>query len=349
MPIFTPQQLIDWASDTLQLAGSLENEARLVAENLIEANLKGHDSHGIGMIAQYVAAIAQGGLKPNTTARLRQDNGAILSFDGERGFGQVIGRQTMQAGIDRAKALGVSIISLANSHHLGRIGAWAEQAAAEQLISIHFANVFCKPRVVPWNGVLPRFGTNPFCVGIPRPGQAPLILDFATSVIAGGKARVAYFQGKQLADGQAVDDQGQPTTNPRFLVEEPLGGLLPFGLHKGSGLSLICSLLGAALTGSPTERGAEPGAKAIVNGMLSIVLDPQAFGGLDAFKEEVDALLDWVRESRTDDQLLLPGEPEQAQWLQRSRDGIEIDTGTWSELQAVRQRLHDATLQRVPA
>jgi uncharacterized oxidoreductase len=342
MPIFSAQQLTDWTTETLTLAGSKEHEARQVAANLVSANLKGHDSHGVGMIAQYVAAIRQGGLKPNTQALLRQDNGVILSFDGQRGFGQIIGQQTMQAGIERALEHGVSIVSLANSHHLGRIGAWAEQATVAQLISIHFANVFCKPRVVPWNGLLPRFGTNPFCVGIPRPGQQPLILDFATSVIAGGKARVAYFQGKPLAPGQAIDNLGQETTDPRFLVEEPLGGLLPFGQHKGSGLSLVCSLLGAALTGSPTERSAEPGAKAIVNGMLSIILNPESFGGLDAFREEVDVLLDWVRQSRSDDKLLLPGEPEQRQLERRSQQGIELDAGTWQDLQSVRQQLQSA-------
>lgn len=339
MPRFQPEELIRHAAEIIALAGSTETEARQVAENLVEANLRGHDSHGVGMIPQYVQALREGGLKANTAAVLREDRGPILVFDGQRGYGQVLGKQVIEAGIERARAYGVSIVGLADSHHLGRIGAWAEQATAAGLISIHFANVFSKARVVPWNGILPRLGTNPFCVGIPRKDLPPLILDFATSIIASGKARVAYQQGKQLEPGQALDHLGHPTTDPRDIVEPPFGSLLPFGQHKGGGLALVCSLLGAALTGSPTERKVKSGSKAIVNGMLSILIDPQAFGGLDTFQEETEAFLDWVRLSRPDNGLLLPGEPELHARTSRASEGIEIEEGTWRALQETRQAL----------
>src|SRR5471030_1688669 len=138
MPHLLPEELIRHAAEIIALAGSAETEARQVAENLVEANLRGHDSHGVGMIPLYVEAIRDGGLKANTSAVLREDRGPVLQFDGQRGYGQVLGRQVIEAGIERARTYGVSIISLADSHHLGRIGAWAEQATAAGLISIHF-------------------------------------------------------------------------------------------------------------------------------------------------------------------------------------------------------------------
>ena len=345
MPRFTPVRLREIAAEIISLAGSSDEEAWIVAGNLVDANLTGHDSHGVGMIPAYVNAIRHNGLKPNTPARLRDDRGPVLAFDGQRGYGQIVGRQAITKGIERARTCGICAVSLANSHHLGRIGAWAEQAAAAGLISIHFVNVCSKPRVVPWEGLWPRLGTNPFCVGIPRAGQPPLITDFATSIIASGKARLAYLQGVLLEPGQALDHLGNPTTDPGTLVKPPLGALRPFGQHKGSGLSIVCALLGAALTGSPTERHARPDNTAIVNGMLSILLDPHAFGGLATFQTEVEEFLAWVRTSREDEALSLPGEPEHAQRARRSEQGIDIDTATWESLTVTRNSFFSVSTQ----
>src|SRR6185295_11362144 len=170
----------------------------------------------------------EGGLRPNAHVLTTLDSGTLLALDGQAGFGQVIGREAMQLGIARAKEHGSCIMALANSHHLCRIGAWAEMAVAEGLVSVHFVNVISRPIVAPWGGRDARFGTNPFAVGIPVPGREPIIFDLATSVIAQGKTRVAHNKGEALAPGQLLDNRGDPTTDPRYGVVEPFGALRTF-------------------------------------------------------------------------------------------------------------------------
>jgi len=338
MPIISPEALRQFAAETLSLAGSSEAEARQVAANLVEADLQGHGSHGVGMIPRYIAAIRENGLRPNSSARLISDLGAILNFDGQMGYGQIVGAQAIAAGITRASQTGVAIVSLANAHHLGRIGAWAEQCAEAGLVSLHFVNVCSRPIVVPWGGTQPKLGTNPICIGFPRPGTEALILDFATSAIAAGKARLAYNKGETLKPGLAVDDQGQPTTAPRFIITPPFGGLLPFGEHKGGGLALISSLLGAALTGSPTERVSDASVMTIVNGMLSIILNPAMLGGADSWNAESASLLDWATAGHGEDaEMQYPGDPERRTKTSRLAEGIPVDEATWAELQAARE------------
>lgn len=206
--------------------GSTEEEVRLVTDNLIEANLTGHDSHGIGMLPRYVEAYLEGDLRPNAHVQTLLDAGSLLRLDGQAGFGQVIGAEAMGLGIARAKQLGSCIMALGNSHHLGRTGAWAEQAAAAGLVAVHFVNVIARSVVAPYGGSDARFGTNPFAVAIPLPGREPIILDFATSVIAQGKTRVAYNQNKTLPPGCLLDNHGAPTQDPRYSVVEPFGAIL---------------------------------------------------------------------------------------------------------------------------
>ena len=236
--------------------GSADDEVRAVAGNLIEANLTGHDSHGIGMLPRYAKSYLEGGLKPNTGVSVLHDAGSLLRLDGNAGFGQVVGTQAMELGIERAKAQGSCIVALGNAHHLGRIGAWAEQAAAAGLVSLHFVNVISRAIVAPHGGGDARFGTNPFCAGVPLAGRAPVIMDFATSVIAQGKTRVAHNKGEAVEAGQLIDDHGRPTTNPRYTVIPPFGALLTFGAHKGYGLALMNELFAGLIGGSlPTLRG----------------------------------------------------------------------------------------------
>jgi hydroxycarboxylate dehydrogenase B len=180
--------------------GSLEPEAKTVAANLVMANLSGHDSHGVGMVPRYVdAALEPGGLAINTAAKINLDIGTMLTLDGQRGFGQVVGEQAMHLGMQRAKQHGSCIMTLANAHHLGRIGHFAEMAVAQGLVSMHFVNVLARPAVAPWGGADGRFGTNPVCIGVPLKGREPFILDFATSRQAQGKMRVAYNKGERVA------------------------------------------------------------------------------------------------------------------------------------------------------
>src|SRR6185369_15387775 len=178
--------------------GSEPREAKLVAENLVMANLLGHDSHGIGMIPRYIDSLLEGGLKVNQHPKVQLDTGALLALDGCQGYGQVIGQEAMAMAIERAKKHGSCVMTLDRSHHLGRIGQWGEQALAEGLISIHFVNVISRAIVAPYGGADARFGTNPVCIAIPLPGEPPFVLDMATSAVAQGKIRVAHNKGDKV-------------------------------------------------------------------------------------------------------------------------------------------------------
>jgi uncharacterized oxidoreductase len=315
--------------------GSDDEEVRAVAGNLIDANLTGHDSHGIGMLPRYAEAYLEGGLFPNRHVRTLVDTGALLRLDGQAGFGQVIGREAMALGIERARRHGSCIVALGNSHHIGRIGAWAEQATAARLVSMHLVNVVARNVVAPFGGGDARFGTNPVCIGVPVAGRPPVILDFATSMIAQGKTRVAHNKGEAVPPGCLIDDQGRDTQDPRYSVIPPWGALLTFGAHKGYGLAVMCELLGGALAAGMTQRDADASRRRVLNGMLCVLLDPAALGDTADFEREAQGFVDWVKASPPRagvEQVLVAGEPERAARAQRSAEGVPVDETTWNEI-----------------
>lgn len=327
----------------VQAAGSSESEAQAVAHNLVLANLSGHDSHGVGMLPRYVDAVLEGGLIPNQGVRVTLDTGAMLALDGQRGYGQTVGEQAMQMAIDRARQHGSCIMSLAQSHHLGRIGHWAEMAVEQGLVSLQFVNVLSRPVVAPWGGADGRFGTNPVCIGVPLQGRAPFVLDFATSRVAQGKMRVAHNEGRQVELGYLIDPGGNPTTDPGVVVvpQPPsasgnlFGALMTFGEHKGYGLAVACELLGGALTGSGTWHREADTRRAVYNGMLSVLIDPARLGTQTSFESEALAFVDWLRQGPAapgTDAVLIAGDPERAARAERERNGITVDAATWQEI-----------------
>ena len=315
--------------------GSNSREARLVAGNLVEANLKGHDSHGVGMIPRYIESLQEGGLALNQAPKIVLDTGSLVRMDGQCGYGQVIGHDATAIAIERAKKHGLCAAGLFNAHHIGRIGHWAEQAVEAGLVSIHFVNVVSRPIVAPWGGGDGRFGTNPVCIGVPRKNGPPIILDFATSRIAQGKTRVAHNKGKKLDPGTLIDDKGRPTTDPRYSVIAPHGAILPFGEHKGSGLALIAELLGGALTGGDTGRQPHQGKRKVLNGMLSILIDPESLGTSSHFQAEIEAFLAWIKQSPPGagfDTVQVAGDPERTSKERRLKEGVPVDQTTWEEI-----------------
>jgi hydroxycarboxylate dehydrogenase B len=322
--------------------GSEPAEANLVAENLVTANLTGHDSHGIGMMPRYVEALLEGGLHPNRKLEVKLDGGSLLALDGGAGYGQSIGLQATRLAIERAKKHGVAIAALGNSHHLGRIGHWAEMAVAEGLVSIHFVNVQSFARVAPFAGADRRFGTNPVCIGIPLAGELPFVLDMATSAVAQGKLRVAHNKRAKIPRGWLIDDEGNPTDDPRWGVVAPLGAMTCFGEHKGYGLAVACELLGGALTGGGVTDFDNKTQRRVLNGMLSIVIDPARLGTETAFKKDAKSFLAWLRASRAapgHDRVRIAGEPEREYRAVRERDGIPVDDETWKEIRAAAGKL----------
>lgn len=326
-----------WVTDLWQLLGSSAQEAKLTAEHLVLANLNGHDSHGVQMIVPYIESWLQGGLQLNQAVKVLVDSGSILTLDGQCGMGQSVTHQAMAMAIERTQTNGLCLLGLRNSHHLGRVGHWAEQATSAGLCSIHLTNVRATPLVAPHGGAQARFVTNPVTIGIPgetidRQGASrpPMILDFATSAIAAGKVRVVYNKQGSVPDGILIDAQGLPTNNPAALFEEPIGALLTAAGHKGSGLAIMCELLAAALLGEPTLRTETiPTNNAIINNMLAIVFDPARFGELPTFNQEIGEFSRWLKSSRPvpgTNEVLLPGEPERMTRELRSK-AMPLDTG----------------------
>ena len=334
------QSLQDQITQIFKALGSSEAEATTVAANLVMANLSGHDSHGVGMVPRYVdAAMEQGGLQINAAAKINLDIGTMLNLDGQRGFGQVVGEESMHLGMQRAKQHGSCIMSLANAHHLGRIGHFAEMAVAQGLVSMHFVNVLSRPAVAPWGGADGRFGTNPCCIGVALKGRQPFILDFATSRQAQGKMRVAYNKGERVTPGLLIDERGNPTTDPGVVVVPQsnglFGALMTFGEHKGFGLAVASELLGGALTGGGTCNHIPPLKRAVFNGMLTILIDPARLGTQVAFEQEALAFVDWVQAGPVApgyESVQIAGDPERAARAKRAVEGIEIDAQTWAEI-----------------
>ncbi|UUZ74647.1 malate/lactate/ureidoglycolate dehydrogenase [Polaromonas sp. P1(28)-13] len=340
-------ELREQVATILIAAGSSPEEAATVATNLVLANLSGHDSHGVGMLPRYVDAVLEGGLQPNSSVRVVLDTGSLLTLDGQRGYGQVVGEQAIALGIDRAKAHGSCIMTLGNAHHLGRIGHFAEMAVAQGLVSLHFVNVLSRPVVAPFGGADGRFGTNPCCIGVPLKGREPFILDFATSRMAQGKMRVAHNEGRRVEPGTLIDEHGHPTTDPAVVVVPQsnglFGALMAFGEHKGYGLAVACELLGGALTGGGTwHKATDPAVRAVVNGMLTVLIDPARLGTQAAFEQEAVAFVDWLQAGPVApgfDAVQIAGDPERTTRAQREVDGIAVDAQTWQEIVAAGRKV----------
>lgn len=332
---FHARTLHNFVLTVFRQMGSEEQEAKLVADHLIAANLAGHDSHGIGMIPNYVRSWQQGYLQINHHAKIVKDAGAVVTLDGDRACGQVAAYEAMTLGIEKARHHGIAAVALRNSHHIGRIGYWAEQCAAAGFVSIHFVSVVGSKAVAPFRGRDSRFGTNPFCVVFPRKDDFPLLLDYATSTIAFGKARVAWHKGVPVPPGCLIDVNGVPTTDPAVMLESPLGALLAFAEHKGYALAVMCEILGGALSGGKTtyQETLQHSPDAGFNCMTSIIINPELFGAPDCAAQS-EAFAEWVKASPHDDDkpILLPGEWEVNMRRERQETGVPLDAGSWQAI-----------------
>jgi uncharacterized oxidoreductase len=328
-PAIPASELTRFVERVFVAAGCSAREAEQIARGLVQANLFGHDSHGVQMAPLYVANLKHGLVRAGQELRIVADHGAIVGLDGQKGFGQAIGEQAMRVAVDRASALGCCVLGLSNTHHLGRIGQWAEQCAEAGFASVHFVNVLSTPLVAPWGGADARLATNPFCVGVPNRPQ-PVILDYATSKIALGKVRVAQDSGRRMPPDMLLDAVGRPTDDPAVMFQEPIGALLPFGQHKGYALAVMCELLGGALSGGSVQHQ-HPRPSPMINNMLSLVFAPDKLVSRDVFAGQLQRLGAWLRASPQQPDasgIHLPGEPERIIARERERHGIPLPRRT---------------------
>jgi uncharacterized oxidoreductase len=334
--------LVDFVADVFTHAESSPEEARRIATYLTTANLTGHDSHGVIRVPVYIRWKKMGSVVPNQTPEVVVETPSLVVVDGKFGYGQTVTPLAVKLGIEKCKKSGLAALALRNSGHLGRVGDWAEMAAAEGLVSVYFVNAAGSLLVAPYGGVEKRLSTAPYCVGIPRLGQDPIVLDFATSIVAEGKVLVASRGGKKLPKGALIDADGTRSEDPAVLYgpheadgprdhTKGTGAIRAFGEHKGSGLAFICELLGGALTGT----GATAANRRFANGMLAFYIDPKVVDPANFFDGEITRYTDFIRETKPVsgvDQVLVPGDPERKTHAERTRNGIPLPDDTWAAI-----------------
>src|SRR5436190_1441163 len=336
------ERLIDFVTEVFAHADSSAEEARRIATYLTTANLTGHDSHGVIRVPVYIRWKKMGSVVPDQTVEVVVNTPSLAVVDGKFGYGQTVAPQAVKIGIDKCKKAGLSAVALRNAGHIGRVGDWAEMAAAEGLVSVHFVNAAGSLLVAPYGGVEKRLSTAPYCVGIPRKGQDPIVLDFATSIVAEGKVLVASRGGKKLPTGALVDADGTLSEEPSVLYgphtpDGPrdhtagTGAIRAFGEHKGSGLAFICELLGGALTGT----GATAADRRFANGMLSFYIDPKVVDTSNYFDGEVSRYVDFIRATKPVagvESVLIPGDPERKTRADRTKNGVPLPDDTWAAI-----------------
>ena len=328
--------LRDLVQTIFERAGSDAAEAQAVADHLVEANLMGHDSHGVIRVAPYIELLRSGKWTANRHIEIVTDAGPVVVVDGGQGLGQVIAKEAIELGTLRARAHGVAVVGVRNSGHMGRIGAWAEQAAAAGLVSLHFVNTTgFGIQVAPFGGSDRRLSVNPIALGVPRPGEEPLIHDMSTGTIAAGKIRVARNKGELLPEGAIIDHRGRPTRDPEAFFTEPPGALTTAAGHKGYGLALFVEVLAGALTGGGSGHPDNPSADRPINNLLSILIDPERMAGGRVVAADLERLTAYVTASppaTPGGAVLLPGEIERRTRTERLAQGIPLDPNTLDQL-----------------
>jgi uncharacterized oxidoreductase len=327
------EELVELSRMILEDAGAAPGAARAVAESLVEANLRGHDSHGVLRLARYLRFIRDGHVDPAAQPEVVRRHGAIAIVDGCRGFGQLAAQLAVVELLALAREHGAGAVVIRRGNHVGRLGEYVEALAEEGLVALAFCNA--DPTVAPFGGRERRLGTNPLAWAAPRrPPSEPLVMDWATSATAEGKLAIARVRGEKAPAGAVVDADGEPSLDPDAFYDG--GALLPFGAHKGSGLSVMIEVVGGVLSGAGVSSldGHDEG-----NGTVLVALDVEAFVPRDEFEAQADAFcaeLAGTAPARGFDEVLVPGEIERRTRARRAHEGIPIPAATWSELEALK-------------
>lgn len=344
MPTLTSAALTQFTEALFVAAGVTTENARIVARSLVEANLRGHDSHGVMRVPFYIGSLKNGKLDAAATLVVEKESPASLVCDGGWGLGQVIARELMNRLIAKCAISAVACATLKRSTHIGRLGEYAEMAAEHGFMSMIVANTHgAAQRVAPVGGKRPRLGTNPICIGMPGGAEGPFVFDIGTSATAEGKVRVKKIAGQPVPLGWILDPDGKPTTDPNQLYGDPPGTILPLGgdqAYKGFGLAFMIEMMCGGLSGAQCAYPNPP--PPVGNAAFFFVLNPEFFGGQEHLRKEVSQLEQYVRSVPLIDgvqEIYLPGDPERRALAQRSAQGIPLDEGNWKALLDLAQQL----------
>jgi uncharacterized oxidoreductase len=328
MPTFSADVLTQIAQTLVEGMGTPPDSARLVSSSLVEANLVGHDSHGVMRLPSYAQFLREGLINPEAQPEIKSQHQATAQIDGRQSWGQLGARLAAQTAIDLAYQFGLAAVTIDHCVHIGRVGEYVSTIAQAGMIGLAMCNHY--PNVAPFGSRERVMGTNPIAWSVPRAsGFEPIVVDFATSAVAEGKLRVARAKGETVAPGLIIDREGRPSQNPIDFYDG--GALLPFGGHKGYGLSLMVELLGGGLSGAAPSILSEFAGS---NGTLMIALNISAFIPLEQYIAQVEAFCARIKAAVPAEgfsEALLPGEPESRTRQHRLTEGIALPEATWQE------------------
>jgi L-2-hydroxycarboxylate dehydrogenase (NAD+) len=328
-------------------AGLPQTDARMIADLMVEADLRGSDTHGVIRLPLYVRRLRAGGINATPNIRVLSDRASVALLDGDNGMGHLVMRRAAELTIEKAKATGIGWVGARMSNHAGPAALYVTLPLEHDMVGLYFA-VGSNNHLPPWGGSESLLGTNPLAVAVPALEEPPIVLDMAPTVAAYGKVRLKAQRGEAMPVGWMIDRQGKPLTDPRRADE---GHLLPIGDYKGYGLSLIIALLAGALNRAAVGREVidfvkETG-KATNTGQAVMALSIEAFMPPVEFKKSVDGLIRDIRDSRRlpgFDRIWLPGEQSHAKRLDRRAHGIPMPKALRDNLDAVARDLKIAAL-----
>jgi LDH2 family malate/lactate/ureidoglycolate dehydrogenase len=324
-------------------AGLPGDAARTLAGLMVEADLRGSDTHGVIRLPLYIRRLRAGGINPTPNIRVVSDRPSTALIDGDNGMGHLVMNRAAALAIAKAKTNGIGWVGARMSNHAGPAALYVTMPLKHDMVGLYFA-VGSSNHLPPWGGSESLLGTNPMAVAVPALDEPPIVLDMSPTVAAFGKVRLKAQRGEQMPVGWMIDKQGKPLTDPKRADE---GHLLPIGDYKGSGLSLIIGLLAGALNraalgrdvidfvkeaGTPTNTG---------QAIAAISID--AFMPADAFKRSVDGIIRDIRNSPRlpgVERIWLPGEQSHAKLLDRRANGVPMPKALRDSLDAVARDLN---------
>ncbi|MGF1631237.1 MAG: Ldh family oxidoreductase [Kiloniellaceae bacterium] len=332
-----PESLRRLAVAALTAAGARERHAGWTADILVEGDLMGLGTHGVLRLLLYCERLRLKGINPDAEIALERRAPSLALVDGDDGLGPAVAMTALEAGLDMAAETGIAYVGCRRSNHFGALAPYGLKACARGLVMIAGTNA--SPTIAPWGGREARLGNNPMAVAVPCPGAPHFILDMAMSVAARGKIRKALSEGGTIPEGWAVDAAGQPTVDPKTALD---GFLLPFGAHKGSGLSQAVDILSGVLSGARfltditpwTDFPEEPSG----TGHFFLLIDPKRLLGAAAYDDAIAHFRDLVQATPPADPsqpVEMPGEREQRRRDKALRDGIELPAALLAQIEAL--------------
>ncbi len=332
------QALQDWVTKVFARVGMPPQDAATEAEVLVWANLRGVDSHGVLQIPRYVQAVEAGNMNARPNIRVLKETPAVLEVEGEHAFGPVVTKLAMERAIAKARNVGIGWGLIRNNTHQGAMGYYALMAAKEDMAGLTF--VCNPPNMAPYGAKAPGVHNSPIAIAIPAKRQRPLILDMATSVVAASKIMLANDKGIPLPEGWALDKEGKPTTDPKVATI-----VRPVGAYKGSGLALMFECLSSVMAGNPMLEPILLGTGKVIPGTQNSVvaaINISFFTDVEEYKEHIDNLILGLKRLPTAEgfsEVLVPGEPEERAYEDRSLNGIPLPEGTVRRLRELAEKL----------